>query len=358
MKTNRFRRALLPGLALTLLVTVYAGSARAQTSAAQDEKAPIKLTGAGASFPAPLYLRWFRDYYKQHPTIKIDYQSTSSTGGIRDLISDRIDFAGSDLRLSEEQQAQVRGGVRQVPMTAGAIVLVYNLDGVTNLKLSRDAVVGILTGRVERWNDPLIAKDNPGAPLPDQDISVVVRGDGSGTTYHLTRHLSVASPEFAQTIGTTMRPNWPKSLQQRGMLIKGNGNDGVAAFVRAIPASIGYVQYAYGYLTGMSVAALQNRAGNVIEPNQASFEAALNAISADPDPNGIADPGGDDSYPIIALSWLLLRNEYQEPAKREALLDVIDYALGPGQAMSEKLGYIRFSDRAREYVRGILEQED
>ena len=358
MNMNRCGRVLMPALALTLLAAVAAGTARAQMSAAQDEKTPIKLTGAGASFPAPLYLRWFRDYYKQHPSIKIDYQSTSSSGGINDLINDRIDFAGSDLRLNDAQQGQVRGGVRQVPMTAGAIVLVYNLDGVTDLQLSRDAVVGIMTGRVGRWNDPLIVKDNPGANLPDHEISVVVRGDGSGTTYHLTRHLSAASPEFAQVIGTTMRPNWPKSLQQRGMLIKGNGNDGVAAFVRAIPASIGYVQYAYGYLSGMSMAALQNRAGNVIEPNQASFAAALDAISADPDPNAIADPGGDDSYPIIAVSWLLLRNEYQDSAKGEALLDVLDYALGPGQAMSEKLGYIRFSDRAREYVRGILGQDN
>jgi len=358
MNMNPCRRALLPGLALTLLVAVAAGPAGAQTSPAQDEKAPVKLSGAGASFPAPLYLRWFRDYYKQHPTVKIDYQSTSSTGGIRDLINDRIDFAGSDVPLNEEQQVKVRGGVRQVPMTAGAIVLIYHLDDVTELKLSRDTVVGILTGRIERWNDPLIARDNPEAALPDKEISVVVRGDGSGTTYHLTRHLSAVSSEFAQAIGTTMRPNWPKSLQQRGMLIKGNGNDGVAAFVRAIPASIGYVQYAYGYLTDMSMAALQNRAGNIIEPSQASFEAALTAISADPDRKGITDPGGDDSYPIIAVSWLLLRNEYQDPAKREALLDVIDYALGPGQAMTEKLGYIRFSDRADEYVRGILEQGD
>lgn len=361
MNIHRCRRARPPRHALTLLVALAvlaAGATQAQTPAAAPETAPIKLTGAGASFPAPLYLRWFRDYYKQHPTVKVDYQSTSSSGGIKDLINGRIDFAGSDLRLNDEEQAQVRGGVRQVPMTAGAIVLVYNLDGVTDLKLSRDAIVGILTGRIERWNDPLIANDNPEAALPDHEISVVVRGDGSGTTYHLTRHLSAASPEFAQTIGTTMRPNWPKSLQQRGMLIKGKGNEGVAAFVRAIPSSIGYVQYAYGYLSGMSMAALQNRAGRIIEPSQASFEASLNAISVDPDPNGIADPGGDGSYPIIAVSWLLLRHAYQDAGKREALLDVIDYALGPGQAMSEKLGYIRFSDRARDYVRGILNPAD
>ncbi|MGB5734615.1 MAG: substrate-binding domain-containing protein, partial [Thiohalocapsa sp.] len=143
MNMNRCGRVLMPALALTLLAAVAAGTARAQMSAAQDEKTPIKLTGAGASFPAPLYLRWFRDYYKEHPSIKIDYQSTSSSGGINDLINDRIDFAGSDLRLNDAQQGQVRGGVRQVPMTAGAIVLVYNIDGVTDLQLSRDAVVGI-----------------------------------------------------------------------------------------------------------------------------------------------------------------------------------------------------------------------
>jgi len=349
-------RMLIGGLAATLFAAQMTGLARAADSPKETaaESAPVKIVGDGASFPAPLYLRWFRDYYKQHPNVRIDYQSTSSAGGIRDLINGRVDFAGSDLRLSDEQQAQIQGGVRQVPMTAGAIVLVYNLDGVADLKLSREAVVGILMGRVERWNDPLIAADNPDTALPDLPISVVVRGDGSGTTYHLTRHLSVASPEFAQTIGTTMTPNWPKSLKQRGMLIKGNGNDGVAAFVRAIPASIGYVQYAYGYLSGMSMAALQNRAGKLVAPDQASFAAALDAISADPDRNGIADPGGDRSYPIIALSWLLLRNDFEDPAKRQALLDVIDYALGPGQEMSEQLGYIRFSDQAGDYVRGLL----
>ncbi|HCS90816.1 MAG TPA: phosphate ABC transporter substrate-binding protein PstS [Chromatiaceae bacterium] len=325
-----------------------------ENGANSTNRAPIKLIGDGASFPAPLYLRWFRDYYKLHPTIRVDYQSTSSAGGIKDLIGGRVDFAGSDVRLDKQQQAQVPGGVRQVPMTAGAIVLVYHLDGIADLNLSRASVIGILTGRIQRWNDAPIVADNPDVALPDDPITLVVRGDGSGTTFHLTQHLSQASSEFAQTIGVTMSPNWPNSLKQRGALIRGKGNDGVAAFVRAIPGSIGYVQYAYGYLTGMSMAALQNRAGNLVAPGRASFEAALDAITTDP--NAIADPDGDGSYPIIAVSWLLFRNQADDPAKRQALLDVIDYALGPGQQVSEQLGYIRFSNLVSDRVRNLVKE--
>ncbi|MGB5834576.1 MAG: phosphate ABC transporter substrate-binding protein PstS [Thiohalocapsa sp.] len=355
MRKNRYCGRLTHGIALAALALGFCASASAAKSA-DDE--PVKLVGAGASFPAPLYLRWFRDYYKQHPNVQVDYQSTGSAAGIRDLINGRIDFAGSDLRLRDDQQSQVPGGVRQVPMTAGAIVLAYNLEGVADLKLSRNALIGILTGRIARWNDPIIVADNPGTDMPDLPISVVVRGEGSGTTYHLTRHLSAVSPEFADMIGTTMSPNWPKALKQRGMLIKGKGNDGVAALVRAIPASIGYVQYAYSYLSGMSMAALENRSDQFVAPDQVSFAAALDAISADPDPNGIADPGGDASYPIIALSWLLLRDEYEDSAKQRALAEVIDYALGPGQAVSEQLGYIRFSSEARAYVRRLLGRDE
>jgi phosphate transport system substrate-binding protein len=318
----------------------------------------VKLVGAGASFPAPLYLRWFRDYYRLHPNVKIDYQSIGSGGGIKDLINGRIDFAGSELRLTDKQKAAVEGGVRQVPMTAGAIAVIYNLDGVDDLRLPRDVLVGILTGRIERWNDAALVAANPGVELPDTPITVIARSDASGTSYHFTRHLSAASTEFAEAIGTSMTPNWPEGLKQRGALVRGRGNDGVAAFVRAIPASIGYVQYAYGYLAGMQMATLQNRAGDLVAPGQASFEAALQAIRDTDDPDSIADPPGSDSYPVIAVSWLVVRDEYADPAKRQALLDFIEYALGPGQDVSEKLGYIRFSKQAADYVRGLLDAAD
>ena len=351
MTDRRTRWACLAGL----LVGGILGAATPTIGSAGEV---LRLFGAGASFPAPLYLRWFRDYYLAHPDVRIDYQSIGSGGGIKDMINGRIDFAGSDLPLTIAQKARVPGGATQVPMTAGAIVLIYNLDGVDDLKLSREAVVGILTGRIERWNDPAIAATNPGAALPDSPISVVARSDVSGTTFHVTRHFSAASPDFAQTIGATMTPNWPKVLKERGALIRGRGNDGVAAFVQAIPGSIGYVQYAFGHLTGMKMAALQNRAGNIVAPSQASFHAALAGIGSDPNPNNINDPPGDGSYPIIALSWLVLRQEYDDPAKRQALIDVIRYALGPGQDMSEQLGYIRFAPTAVNYALDLLKQPE
>jgi phosphate transport system substrate-binding protein len=326
-----------------------------QPSAHAFAEQSVKLVGAGASFPAPLYLRWFRDYYRLHPKVKIDYQSIGSGGGIKDLLNGRIDFAGSELRLTDEQKAAVPGGVQQVPLTAGAIAVIYHLDGVDDLKLPRDVLVGILTGGIERWNDPALVAANPGAALPDAPITLVARSDASGTSYHFSRHLSTASTAFAEAIGTSMTPNWPDSLKRRGMLIRGRGNEGVAAFVRAIPASIGYVQYAYGHLSGMQMAALQNRAGDLVAPSQVSFEAALQALSSSTDPDAIADPPGSGSYPVIAVSWLVVRNEYADPAKRRALLDFVDYALGPGQDVSEKLGYIRFSSQAADYVRGLLD---
>lgn len=336
--------------ALLAAVTVFVAAAPA---AAADET--VKLVGAGASFPAPLYLRWFRDYHALHPNVKPDYQSLGSGGGINDFIDGRIDFAGADVSMTDEQLERVQDGVVQIPMAAGAIVVVFNVDGLSDLKLTRDALVGIFTGRIERWNDPAIASANPGAELPDSPITIVARADSSGTTYHMTRHLSALSDEFAEQIGTTMSPNWPKSLKQRGMLVRGRGNDGVAALVRAMEGSIGYVQYAYAYLTNMTMASLQNRAGSIVAPSNESFVAALDAMETDLTTQAATDPPGEDSYPIIALSWLMIHKHYDDPKKLPVLIDLINYCLGPGQARTEQLGYIHFPPEATAHVRGLLE---
>jgi phosphate transport system substrate-binding protein len=221
----------------------------------------VKLTGAGASFPAPLYQRWFRDYFLAHTNVHVDYQAIGSGGGIANFIEGRLDFAGSDLPMTVAQADRVEGGGVQIPMTAGAVVMVYNLPGVDGLKLPREAVAGIFLGKVERWNDPIIRAANAGVELPDRPITVVARAGSSGTTYVTTRHLSAISEEFAKTVGVTMTPVWPKILKERGALIRGQGNGGVAAYIKAVPGSIGYVQYAYGHLTNMQMASLQNQAG-------------------------------------------------------------------------------------------------
>ena len=339
---------------MVALLAVLLGTAAVPVAAEQK----MRLVGDGATFPAPLYLRWFRDYYKANPHVQADYQGNSSAGGIRDLILGNVDFAGADLRMSDEDVAEVEGGVVQLPMAAGAIVFVYNLDGVDDLKLSREALIGIFTGDIERWTDPRITATNPGVEMPDQPITVVARVGASGTTYNLTRHLGAISPTLAKEVGVTMSPVWPETLGARGALVKGNGNDGVAALVDALPGAIGYVQYAYGHLTRMKMAALENRAGEIVEPKVASFTAAVEAIRADPSDAMLSDPAGADAYPIIAVSWLLMRKDYEDADKRAALIDVLRYALGPGQKDVEPLGYIPYSAAALESLRAEVDRLD
>jgi phosphate transport system substrate-binding protein len=323
-------------------------------SASADESDVLKLNGSGASFPAPLYLRWFRDYYLAHPDTALDYQSTGTTGGLKDLREGRVDFAGSDLMLGDEELAELSGGGVQVPLAAGGIVLVYNQDVVPDLKLTRSALIGIFSGTVARWNDPAIAASNEGVDLPDMPITVVARADSSGTSYKFSRFLSEISPEFAQGVGVSMRPNWAEALLKRGGLVRGRGNDGVAASVRAIPGSIGYVQYAYGFLPGIGIAALENKSGNIVAPGKASFDASLASIIADQTLQNAIDPAGEGAYPILGLSWLVFRGEYEEPRKSEVLKAVIQYAVGPGQDVTEQLGYIPFPEQLRRYVQEAL----
>ncbi|MCG6897833.1 MAG: phosphate ABC transporter substrate-binding protein PstS [Thiocapsa sp.] len=317
----------------------------------------IKLTGAGASFPAPLYQRWFRDYYLTHPDVRVDYQAIGSGGGIAGLIGGRLDFAGSDLPMTREEAEQVEGGVIQIPMTAGAVVLAYNLPGIQGLRLSREAVSAIFLGRAGRWNDPVIQAANPGVDLPDMPIVLVARADASGTTYVITRHLSAISPELAESVGTTMSPAWPKVLQERGALIRGQGNGGVAAYVQAVPGAIGYVQFAYAHQTGMQVASVQNQAGEFVPPSGEAFRAAVESFRAELDLSQVADPRGAGSYPILTLSWLIARRDYDDQ-KSAALTDVIRYALTEGQAVADLLGYIPLTEQAVRLILQDLEQID
>jgi phosphate transport system substrate-binding protein len=314
----------------------------------------IRLTGAGASFPAPLYQRWFRDYFLAHPEVRVDYQAIGSGGGVANFVEGRLDFAGSDLPLTAAEAEKVAGGVVQLPIAAGAVVVVYNLEGIDGLRLSREAVAGIFLGQVGRWNDPLIRAANPEIALPDAPITLVARADSSGTTYVLTRHLGAVSEEFADTVGVTMTPVWPETLKGRGALIRGQGNGGVAAYVKAVPGAIGYVQYSYGHLTNMQMASLQNQAGEFVAPRSESFAAAVQSFRAELDLSHVADPRGPGSYPILTLSWLIARKDYPD-AKAEALRDVVRYALTEGQKVADLLGYIPLTQQA---IGLLLQQVD
>src|SRR6516162_9031162 len=228
----------------------------------------VKLQGAGASFPAPLYLKWFKTYNGAHPNIQVDYQSIGSGGGVKSFMDRTVDFAASDAAMKPEDMAKVEGGVQLVPMTAGSIVLAYNLGDLSELRLSREAYTGIFLGKITKWNDPVIAKENPGAKLPTNPINVIVRADSSGTTFVFSQRLSAVSADFAKTVGTNNMPNWPVGTRSKG-------NEGVTASLLTTPGSIGYVEYGYAHSQNLHMATLENKSANYVAPTTDSAKAAL-----------------------------------------------------------------------------------
>ncbi|HTQ58261.1 MAG TPA: phosphate ABC transporter substrate-binding protein PstS [Bryobacteraceae bacterium] len=294
-----------------------------------------KLQGAGASFPAPIYSKWFKSYSESHPGVQIDYQSVGSGSGIKSFIDKTVDFGASDAAMTPEEIGRVDPalGVQLLPMTAGSIVITYNLPDVKELKLSRKAYSDIFLGTVKKWNDPLIAKANPGVKLPDSPINVVVRADSSGTTFVFTQHLSAISPDFAKGPGASKMPNWPVGTRSKG-------NEGVTASVKTTPGSIGYIEYGYAMSQSMPMAILENKSGEFVAPTTASGQAAL--ASAQLPENLIAwvsDPAPKDAYPIATYTWLLVNKKYPKD-KLAVLQDLLKYCLGDGQKLAEPLGYI------------------
>jgi len=294
----------------------------------------VKLQGAGASFPAPLYLKWFKSYSGAHPNVQVDYQSVGSGSGVKSFMDRTVDFAASDAAMKPEEMAKVDGGVQLLPMTAGKIVLAHSLKEVPNLKLSREAYVGIFSGKITKWNDPAIAKENPDAKLPDAPINVIVRADSSGTTFVFTKHLSAISKEFAKDVGVNTMPNWPVGT-------KSKGNEGITASLLTTPGSIGYIEYGYAKSQNLPMAALQNRAGNFVAPTIEAAQAALATAEIPPDLIAwVPDPEGKDAYPIVTFTWMIFHKKYDNKAKAKALRALIDYGLTDGQKESEALGYV------------------
>jgi phosphate transport system substrate-binding protein len=294
----------------------------------------IKLQGAGASFPAPLYLKWFKAYSAAHAGVQIDYQSVGSGSGIKAVIDKTVDFGASDAAMNAEEMAQVPGGVQLLPMTAGSIVLTYNLEGVPALKLSRKAYVGIFLGKVKKWNDPAIAASNKDAKLPDEPINVVERADSSGTTFVFTKHLSSISPEFAKSPGTNKMPDWPVGTRSKG-------NEGVTASIKTTPGSIGYIEYGYAKSQNLAMAMLENKSGEFVGATTESGQAAL-ASAALPEDLVVwaSDPEGKDAYPIVTYTWLILYKQYPDAKKIETLKGLLKYCSTDGQKEAEGLGYI------------------
>ena len=320
-----------------------------------DIEGRARVVGAGASFPAPLYQRWFKDLYQIDSRYQVDYQSIGSGAGISNLIEGRVDFAGSDYPLAEDEMSSIKEGVLQFPMTAGAIVFIYNLEGVSTLKLSRDVLAKIILGEIRQWNDIEVRASNPGVSLPDQKITVVARAEASGTTLHISRHIAAYSETFAREVGASKDPQWPKSLKDSGSLIRARGNAGIARMVDSVPGSLGYVQYAYAENANLPMASLENRAGNMVAPGPATFQAAITSVEEHLTQQNIADPEGRDDYPIVSLSWLIMRKSYPNPDVFPVLQAMVHYGLGDGQKAVEEMGYIPFPQSGRRKLLAYFE---
>jgi phosphate transport system substrate-binding protein len=309
----------------------------------------VKLQGAGASFPAPLYTKWFKAYSSAHNDVQIDYQSVGSGGGVKNFIDMTVDFGASDAAMKPEEIAKVTGGAVLLPMTAGSVAITYNLEGISNLKLSRKAYTGIFLGKVKMWNDPLIAASNHDVKLPATPINVVVRADSSGTTFVFTQHLSAISEEFAKNPGTNNMPNWSVGTRSKG-------NEGITASIKTTPGSIGYIEFGYAKSQNLPMAVLENKSGNFVGPTTAAGQVALTAISL-PE-NLIAwnpDPDPADAYPIVTYTWLLCYKRYPDNRKAEVLRDLLNYSLTEGQKDAEPLGYIPLPPAVVEKVKSAVQ---
>jgi phosphate transport system substrate-binding protein len=304
----------------------------------------IRLQGAGASFPAPLYGRWFKAYNKAHPRVQIDYQSVGSGSGVKSIIDGTVDFAASDAAMTGEEIGRVARGIRLLPLTAGSIVLSYNLPNVEELKLSRQAYAGIFLGKIKTWNDPAIAKTNPGVQLPQLPIHLVVRADSSGTSFVISQHLSAIDEAFAKSPGTNKMPNWPAGTRAKG-------NEGIAANLKSNPGSLGYLEYGYAQTQHMPMATLENRSGAYVRASTESGQSALANAKLSADLVGWnSDPAEPESYPIATYTWLILYQHYDDAQELDALRDFVHYATSEGQNLAPALGYIPLPEPVRKQV--------
>ncbi|MFZ5891122.1 MAG: phosphate ABC transporter substrate-binding protein PstS [Myxococcota bacterium] len=311
-----------------------AGAPVASVQAAAPET--VTLQGSGASFPAPVYSRWFREFSNKNPNIRVNYQATGSGAGIKAFIAGQTDFGASDAAMTDEEIQQAQGNVVLLPMTAGHIVLAYNLEGVKGLKLSREAYAGIFLGEIKKWNDPKIAKANPGVKLPAQDITPVNRSDGSGTTFVFTQHLSAISEKWKSGPGTGKSVNFPAKNA-----VGGAKNDGVAALIQRTPGAIGYIEYVFAATSNQPTAELENKAGKFVAPELKAATASLAAIELPADMRAWApDPAGDEAYPIVTYTWILAKKKYEDKAKSAAVKTLLKWCLSEGQTLSESLHYI------------------
>ena len=310
-------------LVAVALLMIAMSSARAQ-----------KLTGAGATFPYPIYSKWFSEYSAAHPGVEINYQSIGSGGGIRQTTAGLVDFGASDGPMTDEQLASSKVKLIHIPTVLGADVPAFNVTGVTDLKFSGEVLADIFLNKISNWNDPRIAKDNPGVKLPDEKIIVVHRSDGSGTTYIWTDYLSKVSTEWANGPGKGASPSWPTG-------VGGKGNEGVAGLIRQMPGSLGYVELIYALQNHISFGSVKNPAGNYIKASiDGVTEAAASVKQMPADYRiSITNAPGANAYPISSFTWLLVPVKSADPAKGKVLKDFLNWMLNSGENEVSALYY-------------------
>jgi len=300
----------------------------------------VQLTGAGATFPNPVYTKWFDAYHQSNPGVQINYQSQGSGAGIRQVTEGTVDFGASDGPMTDEQQKAYRDknghDILHFPTVLGADVPTYNIPGVTaELNFTPQALAGIFLGKITRWNDPAIKSANPNVNLPANEIVVVHRSDGSGTTYIWTDYLSKVSDEWRTKVGKGTSVNWPVGLG-------GKGNEGVSGLVKQTPNAVGYVELIYAVQNKMSYGKVQNAAGKFIAASLKTVtSAAAGAAKAMPEDFrvSITNAPGPDAYPISSFTWLLVPSRISNPQKKKALVDFLNWMVGPGQKLAEPLEY-------------------
>jgi len=327
---------------MALLCLVLALPAFAQTT----------LNGAGATFPYPMYSKWFSEYHKAHPDVEINYQSIGSGGGIRQVLAGTVDFGASDGPMSDEQLAQAKTKILHVPTVLGAVVPAYSVPGVSGeIKFTGQALADIFLGKITAWNDPAIAAANPGVNLPNQPIIVIHRSDGSGTTYIFTDYLSKVSPDWKSQVGSATSVKWPVGLG-------GKGNEGVAGMIRQMPGAIGYIELIYAVQNKIPYGVVKNASGDFVKASLDSVTAAAASVKNMPADFrvSITNAPGKSAYPISSFTWLLIPAQSKDAAKGKILADFLSWMVGDGQKMTADLTYAPLPESVAAKVKAEIKQ--
>jgi phosphate transport system substrate-binding protein len=314
--------------------------------------AQTTLNGAGATFPYPMYSKWFSEYHKAHPDVEINYQSIGSGGGIRQVLAGTVDFGASDGPMSDEQLAQAKTKILHVPTVLGAVVPAYNIPGVNaELKFTPEALAGIFLGKVTSWNDTALTSANPGVNLPNQPIIVIHRSDGSGTTFIFTDYLSKVSSDWQSQVGKGTSVKWPVGLG-------GKGNEGVAGMIRQMQGGIGYIELIYAVQNKIPYGVVKNAAGNYVKASLDSVSAAAASVKNMPSDFrvSITNAPGKDAYPISSFTWLLIPAQSKDAAKGKILADFLNWMIDSGQKMTADLTYAPLPENVATKVKAEIKQ--